>query len=120
MTVIWLSIIFTVAIASISTYVGHMVFERPYYRAQAAEKENTINWTALTEADKEWFQANLWDGKKVLDERPEPSEPPRPRPIDCKHVNTVSETSIQDARVHLTCMNCGLTWAEDWDTWIED
>lgn len=75
MTIIWLSIIFTVTIASITTYVGHMVFERPYYKNQEVEKERAINWAALTEADRQWFQANLWDGKKVLDERPEPEQP---------------------------------------------
>lgn len=116
MTVFWLCAMETLFVTVVTLYAAMLrdIWHRRVWNKQReVHIEKETHWSSLTEADRQWFQANLWDGKKVLDEPVVPDEPKPLRAIDCKHPNTVSETSIQDAGVRLICMDCGLTWIED-------
>lgn len=78
MTDIWLCVIGTLIITVTTLYAAmlrDMWHRRVWNKQREAHIEKETHWAALTEADRQWFQANLWDGKKVLDERPEPEQP---------------------------------------------
>lgn len=74
MSSLTLNIVLGVLTALISLWPMRVLWKATAWDEQIAitincRQQQADVWASLTDADREWFHANYWDGEKVLDER---------------------------------------------------